>query len=356
MVNCPENKIVNPVTGRCVKKDGAIGKALLEKAKTVPKNDVVKKQCSDDEVLNPKTGRCVQKTGKIGKALLLQSENKANVVPKQANEGPDLPKKGLQHKCVLRGMRQITGTCWFNSIFNCLVLGGLSGQYFVNIYNSLPIQERKEIEKNAVVTGTCPININLKYLLRYMLPILKSRTNIYSVTNRPEQLIDLMKVRKSPNWKKKYGYEINAAVSNVFNAVLNKDEYKIVRIPTLPQFKPSPNKTFYVVDTKLRLASTDILKFEEPWELDSAILYLQFKTKGVGHVICAYVCNEKEYIFDSNDMQKINLKWRNRPLKDIEKSIKKTILDEQYRRGPAGEIVSVQFSHLIYVNKMKVRK
>ena len=71
---CPEDKILNPKTNRCVSKTGAIGLSIINqqnnnKPKHVDKPKPVK-ECPKDKILNPKTNRCVSKTGTIGKQLL----------------------------------------------------------------------------------------------------------------------------------------------------------------------------------------------------------------------------------------------------------------------------------------------
>lgn len=81
---CPPDKVLNPVSGRCVSKTGAIGKKLTMKAKkTCPPGKVLnpvsgrcvskkqekKKPCPPDKILNPASGRCVSKTGALGKKL-----------------------------------------------------------------------------------------------------------------------------------------------------------------------------------------------------------------------------------------------------------------------------------------------
>ena len=111
---CPPNKVLNPATGRCVLKTGAIGKKILAaQAKTSPQKQPAAKKaapqkqpaaysslviakkaspqkpaakkaapqkpaaqkqiiCPPDKILNPATGRCVKKTGPVGKKLLGQ--------------------------------------------------------------------------------------------------------------------------------------------------------------------------------------------------------------------------------------------------------------------------------------------
>ena len=86
-MNCPEGKIFNPATGRCVKIDGKVGKKLLEqqrgsvalnRQKNKPQQS---KECPTDKILNPATGRCVKRTGKVGKKLLEQQTNSSQPVP-----------------------------------------------------------------------------------------------------------------------------------------------------------------------------------------------------------------------------------------------------------------------------------
>ena len=79
---CPDDKIYNPETKRCVLKSGKIGQLLLN-GKGIEKKDKTEKKikddkkvkkekgdCPDDKIYNPETKRCVLKSGKIGKLLM----------------------------------------------------------------------------------------------------------------------------------------------------------------------------------------------------------------------------------------------------------------------------------------------
>ena len=77
--SCPAGKILNPKTGRCVNRNGAVGKALLAKSARTAKK---KSSCPVGKILNPKTGRCVNKNGIIGKALLAKPAKKRTVKSK----------------------------------------------------------------------------------------------------------------------------------------------------------------------------------------------------------------------------------------------------------------------------------
>ncbi len=67
MFKCPKDKLINPDTGNCVKRDGRVGKLLLLRKKS-------SKKCPKDKVINPETGNCVKKDGRVGKLILGSSK------------------------------------------------------------------------------------------------------------------------------------------------------------------------------------------------------------------------------------------------------------------------------------------
>jgi len=87
---CTPDKIRNPASGRCVKRDGKIGKKLLGEEpakKTGSKKSASKKECTPDKIRNPASGRCVKKDGKIGKKLLGEEPEKKKSSPKKKSPG-----------------------------------------------------------------------------------------------------------------------------------------------------------------------------------------------------------------------------------------------------------------------------
>ena len=83
---CPTGKIENPATGKCVNKDGAIGKAILGKKspKKSPKKSSSSNKCPSGKIENPATGKCVNKDGKIGKAILGKKSSSPKKSPKKS--------------------------------------------------------------------------------------------------------------------------------------------------------------------------------------------------------------------------------------------------------------------------------
>lgn len=72
---CPSDKILNPKTNRCVKRNGKIGQKLVKRSPNKSPNKSPKK-CPEGKILNPATNRCVSKTGAIGRRLLKQKSPK----------------------------------------------------------------------------------------------------------------------------------------------------------------------------------------------------------------------------------------------------------------------------------------
>jgi serine/threonine protein kinase len=82
---CPEDKILNIKTRRCVKKTGKVGKKILKELNEgiiQTKSKTLKKKCPEDKILNKKTKRCVKKTGKVGKKIL--KEEKLKIINKHS--------------------------------------------------------------------------------------------------------------------------------------------------------------------------------------------------------------------------------------------------------------------------------
>ena len=105
---CPAGKICNPKTGRCVKRNGKIGRQILANQFPSPSppqspspsppqspspsggNKCDGKKCPASKICNPKTGRCVKRNGKIGRQIL------ANQSPSPSPSPPGSP--GYQYK------------------------------------------------------------------------------------------------------------------------------------------------------------------------------------------------------------------------------------------------------------------
>lgn len=68
--DCPDGKVLNPMTGRCVNIDSVLGKKIMKEKKESTKKMDQKKKCPDNKILNPKSGRCVKKDSALGKSII----------------------------------------------------------------------------------------------------------------------------------------------------------------------------------------------------------------------------------------------------------------------------------------------
>ena len=82
---CPEGKILNPISKRCIDKNGVTAKKLLQllnetrksktkgrEAKSEKEKEKEKRECPEGKILNLKTNRCIDKNGITAKKLLLK--------------------------------------------------------------------------------------------------------------------------------------------------------------------------------------------------------------------------------------------------------------------------------------------
>ena len=129
---CPDGKIENPATGKCVNKDGAIGKAILGKKspkkslkKSTPKRKKSRVPCKSHQERNEKTGRCVNKSEYKRKKSLVRDPvsriNKskrwsrvkkvvANCVKRSNLELRDLQIKVVEYMEIYNGLLVVHGT------------------------------------------------------------------------------------------------------------------------------------------------------------------------------------------------------------------------------------------------------
>jgi hypothetical protein len=88
---CPEGKIENPKTGRCVNEFGKMGKTI--------KSEKSEKKCPAGKIENPKTGRCVDEFGKIGKTI---KDGKVGMSSRKASKSKASKRKASKSKASKR--------------------------------------------------------------------------------------------------------------------------------------------------------------------------------------------------------------------------------------------------------------
>ena len=94
-MKCDKDHVINPITGRCVLKNGTIGKKILAG------------RCDTSEVLNPATHRCVKKDGVIGRKIIKRTPS-----PKRKSASPKRKSASPKRKCPSgKYLNSKTGRC-----------------------------------------------------------------------------------------------------------------------------------------------------------------------------------------------------------------------------------------------------
>lgn len=179
--NCPDDKVLNPATGRCVSKDGAIGKKLLKASVSTPapkKN----KGCPDDKVLNPDTGRCVSKDGAIGKkllkALVSRPVSRPAPTPAPAPAPVDIITNNTDDNVCndVITIPQHQNTCWFTALLMSLLYSQYSRELLLKKPFNTDTNVRKvlnDILINHYIENDNYLsffkNLNLHDLLKYFI-------------------------------------------------------------------------------------------------------------------------------------------------------------------------------------------
>jgi hypothetical protein len=111
MKECVDGKIRNPSTGRCVNKDGVIGRSIRSRStsrKSTSRKSTSRKsrsrkstsrktECSTGKIRNPSTGRCVSEDGKIGK-LIRRSRSGSRKSPSRKSPSRKSPSRKSRQK------------------------------------------------------------------------------------------------------------------------------------------------------------------------------------------------------------------------------------------------------------------
>ena len=94
---CPDDKVLNPASGRCVKKDGRIGRSLVYGPQP-------RRQCPDRTILNPASGRCVNVEGPTGRRLrgLDPAPRRGGNAQRRRRQSPPQPRNVRPGDCIER--------------------------------------------------------------------------------------------------------------------------------------------------------------------------------------------------------------------------------------------------------------
>lgn len=291
---CPNNYILNPKTNRCVLKTGAIGKKLLNTTK----------ECPSDKILNPQSNRCISKTSAKGKTLAI---------------------------CTIPGLNQLSGTCWYNSIFNIFIMSTRTNEYMMKKYKKLSKSDKTLITNMEINPTKCSRTyLKYHYFYKYFLKYSELKHDLKYIDIRrlrnkvdePKEMIDLMSIRKTPDWNKTSpGYLPHIAIKKLAPILYEPMEFILVDIERdiresrFPEVITDKSTKFICFYPELLY----IKGLERKYDIKSQGFQLESASIGIactnddgqlkGHSIAGFTCNNKRYIFDSNYPSVIEFDW-----------------------------------------------
>jgi hypothetical protein len=283
--------------------------------------------CPEGKILNPITNRCVNKTGKIGLALL---GNKAVATPKQRIITKTNTKAItiIDNGCNKIGMTQTLGTCWFNSIMNTFLLSQNCYSFFVNKYNQLGQEERQSIENEKYNTDICPVKLKRNHFYHMFQMYNKMKSNPKNIISKAirfietrkhaENLINKFEIREK-DWMKDPGFQPYIALSRILPIILDANEYTIYNTyDRIKKTSPKPLRFIFLITSALNSDIMDIQKryvVPKDFVLDHvsitvAFTIQRFLNSDQGHAFAGYICNGEYLVYDSNFSKFYKVDWR----------------------------------------------
>ncbi|AAC96984.2 hypothetical protein PBCV1_A676R [Paramecium bursaria Chlorella virus 1] len=305
------NPLVNPATGRKIKKDGPVYEKIQKKCSvsavsTVPV--VSTKPISKSMVSKPTRGKQVTLPNTFG--------------------------------CAPRGVGQRSSTCWFNAPLNGIVMGTASSSVLLEDMRKLSQDEIKELKK-VDQTDVCPLQLTKKYVYSYAL-------RIHSPNYKPRVVnegVHLVKRFFTPGrltedvTKGKRGFKPEQAIDQLLTRCFGSDSYEKMTGYALEYENIATKKFVIATDIPtIWMVKPDIKNYR----LSHIVYAMKLKT-GTFHVATAFVCNGEKYVYDSNQKNVLKINWNNR--KNRETLIKYST----YRKFDVTELYGIRYA--LYVRK-----
>ena len=267
-----------------------------------------------DPRFNPVTGRAITKGGAVYAKLRKACADRRS--PRGASAAPKKPaskKAGpLVQTCLGVGLRQLSGTCWFNAGINLLVLGGRAGAFFRELSASALVPASAQFADR----GACPRKLTKDLVLGYMRRVFREDFSAtpggrYARNHAARMLGKLGHIEGVGA----DGGNPTHGLRKILEVALPKTSYeflcKVGDLRTAP-----PGARFAAVfpdsDSYFAWGYAPPLQVGD-FHLDSvAIAFLYKKSlreQTRGHAVVGFFCGGKPYVFDSNRDAVLRFDW-----------------------------------------------
>lgn len=336
---CPPGTIRNPATNRCVLINGKIGKKVLATYKPV----ATQRNATYKPVATQRNSTRHSASNKTYTNNSLKTSVNSFKSAKSSSSSFKNVVQGPSSICMRRGLRQIAGTCFFNSVINSLMLGENSSLHFKKLYADLTEEEKKMIDD--IDLQTCPLNIKKYYILKYMVKFFNEVEPDISYNKRDHGKLLLERVHSLKSVKgNAFKIKNIDSLKKVLSSCFDESEYSIYNFMTqLANMKPKETDKYCIYNNELS-ELTVINKVPQAFgkhKLDNCCIILTFKSGANPHIICGFKCSGNYYIYDANMDSSLKLDWSSGNLK--------TLLNGYIIKNYQDELISASYSYLCYV-------
>jgi len=240
--------------------------------------------CPPERIYDPQTQECVLKNSDRGLKLL-------NIAP--------LP---LKRSCFNVGLPQMSATCWFNSIVNGLILPSATFEILYEKYEQLTEQEKSEMMTEYTPSASCPLHFKKLYFYKiFQQFVIGQHEKTLKSFDYPREMIDKLQIR-SPQWyDERQHYHPTLALNRVIPILFDKSEYMIKEFDEFNELNPLSTTKIIYIKYKYFMQNFDTTPIPSGWTVASVCIVLQYKDdEEYRHAITGFVCNNKKYIYDSN--------------------------------------------------------
>ena len=329
----------NPLTGRTIQPGGPTHTKLLRfcaqfardlPAVPSPKRAPVPKPKSNnssdcakflrDPTRNPKTNRPIKAGAAVHAALVRRCGGVAPplrshpIAPQKQKKSPRRAATGAQTRdatCQKLGLRQLSGSCWFNSSLNGFVLGGRSRKIVETL-------ARADRTPGRFAIFSCPRVVTKSYVFSYVRRVLDDRFERTPGGRYPKNHAANLAVRLGhtpARLASGSGGDPVRAVKSILKAVFEPQTYRIFETPGEVAKIADPLVFFAAVAARPGMHypfGVPLPLTAGAFSIDHVVMNVNFtKSDGTlsGHAVVGFFCGGKAYVYDSNRMELMKFDW-----------------------------------------------
>lgn len=218
-------------------------------------------------------------------------------------------------KCSRSRLYQMSGTCWFNTNLNEMILGNLLKEFLIGRYRILystpeSKQELYELYLSLFNTASCPMKSNATLMRNYLFSIIQQLAIGSETIHSDINIVGNLMSRTFSDLNHDDGYDASKGITEILGMMLQAKDYDICRCNDLNEvlnIEDDLQSTSSVVAVIARrvyfgdydkhaIPSNFVTKTGRKFVLDSVGI-----SNGM-HSIVGFLCGTTPYVYDSNNI------------------------------------------------------